>query len=668
MTQTTIDTRTGDRHKSRKGDRHTNRPAKWQQRIIGCDGEGWGVDEHGRQNYMLMVAADETEWSTHLYTGSRLTTHECLTFLWELPTAHLTSYVFSYDASMIFRDIPFDVQNRIFERSFDWPPVVWEGWGIGYVGHKMLKITRYGKGQTIVYDAIGFWQQAYLKTVTDIPGIDPKLIELIKAGKARRGGEPPEDWRVELEYSRAECHTLALAQRSVYEACKSAGYPLSSFYGAGSLAKAMLRKHDGTHAVGPAELVHRKGESAGLAVDNERRLSWTIDNAYFGGRFETIGNGYLPRVYMADIRSAYPYAATLLPCLHNAKLRHVNMHVLNGNSLRDLPMGVWDVTWHCEPGTVWGPLPQRTIDGAPSWPMDGHTMAYTPEILAAARMPNVNVTVHWGYELIKGCDCEPFAWLHDTYRKRQLYKQAGDPREKVFKLGPNAVYGAIAQHVGKPKYRSLFLAGLITAYTRAKLLDAIRTNPGVIAVATDSIWSADPLHIDYGAALGEWSDEGSAEHVWLIQPGLAYSETDLAITKTRGIPKKRMSEPDAETGVLPWQALIDAWRAKWNTTETIGYTLNCQRYVGIGLAKNLNDPNASGRWESVPRQIRFGSEKRPLIKPSTTRELWRDSFPKTVGYEIYPVNRKLYIDELAELSDQPDITDSLTEFMAGLGA
>jgi hypothetical protein len=670
-----VDTRTGDRHKPRSGDRHKGprplRQAQWERRIIAIDGEGWGVDEHGRQNYMLMVAADEHGWSDHLYTGKRLTTDECLSFMWNLPTAHLTSYVFSYDVSQILRDVPYETQNAIFTNGFTRPPIYWEGWSISYVAHKMLAIGRPGLGTLTVYDAIGFWQQSYLKTLEKSPGIDPTTFDLIKAGKERRTDDQ-HDWQQELTYSTAECSTLAYIQRTVYESCRTAGYPLSSFYGAGSLAKTMLRKEVG-HAIAPIDIHLPKGASDGLHASERKRFEWFLDAAYFGGRFETIGNGYLPRVYMADIRNAYPAAATLLPCLYGSYVRRSppSLHgVLSPNgtiSGMPLPLGVWEITWTTQPGNPWGPLPQRTALGTPSWPMNGHGIAYTPEILAAAAMPGVSVRILGGYILVAACRCQPWEWLKTAYAKRNAYKLAGDPREKVFKLGPNAVYGALAQNVGRPKYRSLFLAGLITATTRATLLDSIRANPDVVALATDSVWSTAPLALRFEDALGAWADEGPADDVWLIQPGLAYSEDALhTISKTRGIPLRIMNTPGEDLRT-PWVILTESWRENWQSTEPVTCQISSTRYIGLGTAKNLNDPNASGRWVKQSRNIKFGSDKRPYFRPSTQRPLWRDSFPADVGWDITLASREIYAAELLEASEQPEICDDLTTAVAFLG-
>ena len=640
------DTRTGDRHKNRSGDRHKPRSRGiWQERIIGVDGEGWGTDEYGRQNYMLMIAADETGWSDHLYTGKRLQTEECLEFLFSLPKAHLTSYVFSYDVSQIFRDIPYETQNRIFDNGFDWPAIYWNGWGLQYVGHKMLRIHRKGQGNVTIYDAIGFWQQSYVKTVTSAKGINPDTIDIIKRGKARRGGNTA-NWQQELEYSIAECSTLSAVQKQVYSACLEAGYPLSSFYGAGSLAKAMLRKHKIEHALTPKPARFQPA------------LDIMLEAAYFGGRFETIGVGRLDKIWSADIHNAYPHAATQLSCLHDAVWRY-----WRGGEILD---GVYTVIWRCDPSMKWGPFPARDDKGRPCWPMEGKTVVHAPELREVMQnWPGVDVQILNGYNIVYKCSCRPFEWLREAYTKRLEYKASGDPKEKVFKLGPNAVYGALAQKVGKPKYRSIFYAGMITSITRTKLLRAIRQNPAAIAVATDSVWSTEPMDLPYTDALGDWGDEGALSDFWIVQPGLAFAESNFAVSKTRGIPKARMTAPD-DAGITPWQRLMQEWEEKWNTPENIGIDIQLQRYVGLGLAKMFNNPTKCGRWEMSTRRIEFGSDKRPYFQASATRPLWRDIFPAPGEFEIYPASTNQVTEELLTMDDSPYIYDSVVDFMQSI--
>jgi hypothetical protein len=177
------------------------------------------------------------------------------------------------------------------------------------------------------------------------------------------------------------------------------------------------------------------------------------------------------------------------------------------------------------------------------------------------------------------------------------------------------------------------------------------------------------MELDYGDGLGQWGDEGTADDVWLIQPGLAYSEHDLRLKKSRGIPLKLMNEPDESSGRNAWDKLIDEWRVKWHTTEPVKITLDVERFIGLGLAKNLNDPTMSGRWQTMPRTIKFGSDKRPLVYAHGiySRELWRDTYPAPITDDrIYLADPSIYTEILAELGDMPDIPDDLTDIVAGM--
>jgi hypothetical protein len=82
-------------NKAWKSRRRLNRP------FIGCDGEGAGTDDQGRQNYLLFRMGDR-----ELYTGQRLKTSEILDFICDHPKGGiLVGFAFGYDTTMILRDL-----------------------------------------------------------------------------------------------------------------------------------------------------------------------------------------------------------------------------------------------------------------------------------------------------------------------------------------------------------------------------------------------------------------------------------------------------------------------------------------------------------------------------------------------------------------------------------
>lgn len=618
------------RSRSGEGHRGARRRAVWEDRIIAVDGEGWGLDSEGRQNYMLLVAADESGWQAHAFTGSRLTTHQCLAFIWTLPTAHLTSYSFGYDAAMILRDLPYDVQMRVQQHPEDQPITWWRGWGIEYVKGKKLLITRRGGGGRVVYDAFGFHQKSFARCMADF---DPWLKwsadegAVIAAGKARRGTESAGRMPDELTYSAAECKALARIQRLVYQAHKDAGYPLSTYLGAGSSAVAMLRRH---------------GIKEKLPEQVSGSFARAVDWSYIGGRFETDGHGFESVLYEADIRNAYPAAASEIPCMAPG---HGHWRRCKGRT--GGRVGLYHVYWAGRPDMRWGPFCMRMESGEPTWPYAGHGLVWGDEFDAGCRLPvewHLPPTVVAGWEWISECDCpHPFDFLPPVFLKRLEFKAAGSPLEKPFKLGPNSVYGKMAQRVGKAQYHSLIWAAMITSATRARLLRAIETPRAYEAaamMATDAIYSRVPLDLDYSVRLGAWEDNGGHDDVTIVQPGVVYwhdpSKGGEAQSKTRGLP----------ASAVPWPQLGEVWRRDWSRLgpqapyivtpdhEPDGDPCSCgyarsghlSRFCGLGLAAVHGQDGYLGRWERVARRIEFASHKRPFHVLDPHHDYWRTSY------------------------------------------
>jgi hypothetical protein len=81
----------------------------------------------------------------------------------------------------------------------------------------------------------------------------------------------------------------------------------------------------------------------------------------------------------------------------------------------------------------------------------------------------------------------------------------------------------MAQRCGLGPYHDAVSAGLITAITRASLIEAIAKDPqSVVMIATDAVFSTRPLPLDIGDGLGQWE-----EKVWpdlfIAQPGVYWS-------------------------------------------------------------------------------------------------------------------------------------------------
>jgi hypothetical protein len=201
-----------------------------------------------------------------------------------------------------------------------------------------------------------------------------------------------------------------------------------------------------------------------------------------------------------------------------------------------------------------------------------------------------------------------------------------------FKLGPNSIYGKLAQTVGwnkekamPPRSHALPIAAWITSFCRASLYSAMRHAPdAIIAVEADSIITTvhpDMLGITLGNGLGEWDVDEYDEIVYL-QSGMYHIRKgdEWVKARSRGLHASEYTIEMAEEYLRNALPDIDG------NYPTLHLTTK-PRFIGAGAA------NASGRpfkdvhcvWQEQTREIGVGnSGKRrhiPNLCPSCQKGL-----------------------------------------------
>lgn len=547
---------------------------------VGLDGEGIGRRPH---KYVMLCAAttEGQRWVIEDVNGlnsSRLldwivsTLYGCRVF----------SYGFGYDITHIVRDLPdaaiYDLlrPSRRYIRG-KLRPIKWRGYSLCWLQGR-LTIKR-GDKRVVIWDLLKFFQQSFVATLADWN----IASEGIEAMKARRDRFSASDMSVMKSYCLTECRQLADLSRELLAAHTHAGLTLKSYYGPGSTASVLLSK------MGVKE----------YAKPHPRAMTEPVACAFFGGRFEHSVMGPVFPVYGYDISSAYPYQATRLPCLVHGTWTHTT----NAADLKSATTALVRYVYRGRPGDTWAPFPHRSAKGAITYPYCGSGWVWLPEYRAARGMGKLAMIEAWVYRT--DCDCRPFRELSSIYRERVALGKSG--KGKVLKLGPNSVYGKLAQSKGhNPPFQNWVWAGLITSGTRAQVLDAMRAaeRPSdIVAVATDGIYSrtkltlprpADTGTFDLPKPLGGWEETYHPEGLLFLKPGIYLSlGSDEVTVKARGIGRKSL-ERDRE-------AIIAAFNR--GTRE---WTVNVERFGG---AKSCITPRgrraAFGQWVKMPIRIRF---------------------------------------------------------------
>lgn len=550
--------------------------------FVGLDGEGIGRRPH---RYVMLCAAttEGQQWAIEDAKGLR----SAAMLDWLVTTldrCRVFGYGFGYDLTHIVADLPdasvYDLlrPSRRFIRG-KIRPVKWGRYTLDWLQGKLI-ITR-GALRVVVWDLLKFYQQTFVATLADW-GIASEGIESMKA---RRGSFRARDMGPMRDYCLTECRQLAELAKQLLAAHTHAGLTLTSYYGPGSTASVLLGQM----------------QVKDYAKPTPPEMAEPIACAFFGGRFEHSMMGEVTPVYGYDISSAYPYQAYHLPCLACGRWEHVRAMVKA--EVEDCTTALVRYSYEGSPSDVWAPYPHRSAKGTICYPYRGSGWVWLPEYLAAEGMGRTRLHEAWVYRT--DCDCRPFARLAEVYRERCSLGKTG--KGIVLKLGPNSVYGKLAQSKGhNPPFQNWVWAGLITSGTRAQVLTAIRSAPSssdIIAVATDGIYSRVPLSLpkpldtgtfDLPKPLGGWEETVSDEGMLFVKPGIYLSlGSDKVLVKARGIGRRALAA-DRE-------AIIDAFRRGERE-----WTIEVERFGG---AKSCVTPRGKrpgyGQWSKMAIHIAF---------------------------------------------------------------
>jgi hypothetical protein len=472
-----------------------------------------------------------------------------------------------------------------------------------------------------IWDCFRFFGCSFVEALTNWKIGTEEQRSQILAMKNKRGAfvlEKAED--VEL-YCKLECHLLALMMRKVLDSHEKAEIPLTSYYGAGSTAGALLKKNEVADFRGPTL------ENMPLG------LAHAISCAFFGGRFENSSIGVVAQeVHSYDISSAYPYAQTQLPCLACGRWRRVlrpTLRQIERASMALCKFRVAPLTYEARRKVAWCPLPFRDAKGSICYGTNFSGWAWREEIMSAIE--------GWGFVKLDGgawlydttCKHRPFRYVPEMYRKRCEWGKEGPGI--VMKLGINAGYGKTAQSIGDdPPYQCWPWAGATTGSTRGQLNQGIASAKDpwdVLALATDGIYARCELDLpkprktgtaDLEKPLGGWEHKVISEGAFFAKPGLYFrlrspstepaalllselerarlKSKELAEIRARGVGRREVYEQRAEL-----LASFAAWDRKDFSHHL---TMTSRRFYGAkhSISAYSGCTKCRTHWPGVPDQ------------------------------------------------------------------
>jgi len=644
----------------KKGRRASAAEARGDRLVIGIDGEGYSARD-GSHRYVYLAAASPKGLVSHVRNKRGLTASQVFAWLLSLPKkALLVGFALGYDRTKWVESWPDERVWRLMRpearQGKSGPlPVDCEGWRVNLVATRMTVRRKDEPDESrTVWDVWKFFQSSFVKAITRWEVGTPAQQRFIEKQKARRGdfgGIGPKEER----YCQTECSLLAELVTRLLKAHEDAGIRLRSYYGPGSTAAVVLEE---------------------LRADVQKarvpdRMALAVACAYFGGRFECSRVGPvkpLPRykrLFAYDIASAYPWAFTRIPCLdphHGVWVRR------NSGRLRGVhPIATcvrFEVRPHKKAHPAWGPLPHRTPKGDILFPLESAGgWVWLPEYQAAKKLhPGVTALECWTWR--PTCTCKP-PFAERVKELFALRKQWGKTaRGLVLKLLLNSLYGKSAQRLGKGRFRCMVRAGLVTAMTRGRLLQAVASASrpwDVLELATDSVLSLSPIAglraVTKDPALGAWEEKPWPGGAFLLRPGVRFPlRGKQEQTAARGIGTKALHDNR--------RRVVRAWKRSPMKSVTLptpsffhGAKLSVRARKG---GEEFVRDELYGRWTSETRTVSYKpTPKRESVKPDYRLEPWRlPRSPACVSVPYGVAEQSAIGDELDRMreleEEQPD--------------
>lgn len=409
------------------------------------------------------------------------------------------------------------------------------------------------------FDLAQFYDKKPLKTVARIVGREKKEFDVRQIDFARYDSIPK--YAKELnQYALEDAMICQLAAQRLYDAVNQV-VPVQLYYSTASIAQAFFLSHI------PDDLRLPPGQVMEAALQ-----------AYGGGRFELVKRGYAPRVWEADINSAYPFEMDKLVGIRKSgtwkNVRNMNPEAHYGFylvSVKTSDTYLSPLMVHQEGSIIY---PHGQIQ---KWMERSELdlvvkMGFAPKILQ-------------GWEYHDPYPSYPFRFISQTlYPERLRHKKLGnDDLQYVYKITMNSGYGKTIQLIPSFKFFDELPVGFndtekivkeivdeddrvsfalregwnagrmfnpvyacaITARTRSRLLSSVlsyRLERSLFGFATDCMFSKSPFPDSMiGGGLGEWKleiDSSRKAHPGLFIGSGVYAIRDAKelvdpITKTR---------------------------------------------------------------------------------------------------------------------------------------
>lgn len=601
------------------------RAADWPHECVYIDGEAF--EEGGVSSYSLLQTLDPATGIVHTTSSvgeGRLHSEQCFEHLF-LPTRATTfGYGLGYDFSNWFADLPLEGVQRLYRTG----TLAWRRFRLFFVPGKFLKVIDRsrpeGDRQRLVYDLLPFYQQPFAAALT---GARLEVPAIITEGKAMRGAFTTDKQAFVSDYNIAELRAMQNLHTSLADILRAGDCKIRSWYGPGSMARHYAKRHGVEVADGEKQAFlakRRRVLSIPFGDDAAWHSRWddphaAAVDAFYGGRFEMSIHGVVDACWEYDLASAYPWAFTQgMPCFAcgGSWLTYAdNWQDADLSALDDLsPWTLLEVDWKPRGNRkpMWGPFPYRMKRNL-AWTREGRGIYHLCEVRAALEWlrTDYSYTIRRVVSWQPDCVHDPWSWVGSMAAERVAIKHTDPGKAQCLKLALNSLYGITADKSGVdngrvPGYHNPYWAGLITARTRARLLQAASVGgEDICYLATDGVHSRRPLDLPVGPSLGDWEPPKRAGIACVFLAPGTYKYNDAERGKSRGISLGTFGER------------YEDWVATWESTRDAGgFDVPRRQFISVREAANR-------------------TLKRPPDDYEALKNTWTDS-PKRCSYDLNP--------------------------------
>ena len=345
--------------------------------------------------------------------------------------------------------------------------------------------------------------------------------------------------------------------------------------------------------------------------------------SYFGGHFEQFSRGYHTKVHHYDIKSAYPYAMSLMPDFLNGKW----FKMKNIKQIFSSDAGFFQIKIRINE-TQLCPLPVRKLSGLVIYPTGEFITHCTLDELKSIMNYDIDIKIISGYIYKSKIHAETkFNHLiKDMYRKRM--KQTTEAQKYVYKVLINAGYGKFAQ--SKPEPRGLFnpvICSYITGKCRSMLLDVVLDNKNdIIMFATDAIMSKKKLKLKIGNQLGNYDYEYHPKFINLMSGIYAFNtkQKSKLRTKNRGFSLKIYDGKTQSTFSL------DTHKIEFNEENGFHYSITNKKPLTLvqSIIQKKYSPDQISKMIPVTKKIELnGDTKRVWLGELSSIYDYNESIP-----------------------------------------